>query len=32
MKTFNLKFRFDFKTVMNFLKTLPASSSYAIHR
>ena len=32
MKTFYLKFRFDLKTVMNFIKQLPASSAYAIHR
>ncbi|RZS90744.1 hypothetical protein EV197_3275 [Aquimarina brevivitae] len=32
MKTFYLKFRLDLKTVMTFLKDLPASCAYAIHR
>ncbi len=32
MKTLYTKFRFDFTSLINFLKNLPTASSYAIHR
>jgi len=32
MKTLNFTFGLDFKPFINFLKELPASCSYAIHR
>ncbi len=32
MKTLLFKFKFDSTSFINFLKELPASSAYAIHR
>ncbi|MBG6132754.1 hypothetical protein IWQ47_004416 [Aquimarina sp. EL_43] len=32
MKTLYIKFGLNFKPFINFIKQLPASSSYAIHR